>query len=380
MAMDSFHAIADKAHFLQDCSLRFESLLVRAEAAEKNKQPVSIPEFEAFGWNRLEEFLNRFEESVNSPLLEIMRGILENAGVSLDSQKLERLKIGLAVRREGLVEIARQTVQELEKITLTEVLEKAKGNIATYIEEGQWDDLIERVNSWYDLEQQLASIAEAKSKNTILYNALFDLALKEEQSTKLIQRLNELEGLANELGGDLLKQQIRFETPESLTDPLASIETHLRKIAQGKEGIRQLRGEEVALNTLVDKPTKLQEIIDVLEKRRASDEKNFRQKRAIAQDMLDKHNNLAVLLGKNPVSLLDDLDLRNLETFIGESQVSINKLLDELEKSLTPDARVLIENIIESRLPPKWDAQRTFSAIQELLSKGFFFEVKRRED
>lgn len=380
MAMDSLHAIADKAQFLQDYRIRFESLLERAEAAEKAKQPVSIPEFEAFGWNHLEEFLNRFEEAVNSPLLEIMRGILENAGVSLDSQKLESLKIGLAVRREGLVEIACQTVHELEKIALTEVLERTRADIATYIEEGQWDNLIERVNSWHGLEQQLASIAGAKGKNTILYNALFDLALKEGQSTKLIQRLSELEGLAHELGGDFLKQQIRFETPESLTDPLGGIESHLREIAQGKEEIRQLRGEEVTLNTLVDKPATLQEIIDALEKRRASDEKGFRQKRAIAQDLRDKHNNLAMILGRNQVSLLDDLDLRNLETSIGEFQANIDKLLDELEKSLTPDARVLIEYIIDSKLPPKWDAQRTFSAIQELLSKGFFFEVKRRED
>lgn len=380
MAMDSFQAIAEKAQFLEDYRLRFENLLERAEAAKENNQSISIPEFEAFGWNRLEEFLNRFEESVNSPLLEKIRGILETAGVSLDSQKLERLKIGLAVRRDGLVEIARQTVQELEKITLTEILDKAKGDISTHIEEGQWDDLVERVDNWHKLEQQLSSIAEAKSNSTLLYNALFELAIKEGHSTKLIQKLNGLEELANEIGGDLLKNQIRFETLENLADPLSSIENRLHKIAQGKEAIRQLKGEEITLSTMADRSTTLEGIIDKLEKSRTSDEKEFRQKRAAVQDMLEKYNSLALMLGMNSISLIDDLNLKNLETFIGDIQENINNLLNELEKSLTADARMFIEHIIDGKLPPELDAERTFSSIQELLGKGFFFEVKRREE
>jgi len=379
MAIDSFQTVADKARFLQDYKIRFESLLERAEATEKDKQVISLPEFEAFGWSRLEEFLNRFEESVNSPLLERMRGVLEKAGVPLDTHRIERLKAGLVVRKEGLVEIAYQTIQELEKITVTEVQEKAKGDTSTCIEEGQWDELIERVSGWYVLEQQLASVAGAKDKNTLLYNAVFDQALKEGQSTRLIQQLTELEGLAYEIGGDLLKQQIRFEIPESLTDPIGGVEMSLKRIAQEKEGIRQLQGDDIDLNKLIDKPTALKEIIDVLGKRHASAEKDFRRKRAIAQDLLDKHNNIVMLLGRNPISLPDDLDLKKLETFITELGATINKLFDELEKSLTPDARALIEHIIDSKLPPKWNAQRTITAIQELLSKGFYFEVKRRE-
>lgn len=379
MATDSFQTVADKAQFLQDYKIRFESLLERAEAAEKDKHAISLPEFEAFGWNRLDEFLNRFEESVNSPLLERMRRILGNAGVSLNSQKIERLKAGLGARRERLVEIAHQTIQELERITVTEVQEKAKEDIGACIEEGRWDDLIERVSSWYQLEQQLASIVEARDKKTLLYNAVFDLALKEGQSAKLIQQLTELERTAHELGGDLLKHQIRFETPESLSNPMGSVETNLSKIAQEKEEIRQLQGEDIDLNKLIAKPSALKEIIEGLRKKHALVDKDFRQKEAVAEKSLAKRNNLAILIGENPLSLPDDLDLRKLETFIGELRASADNLSKKLEGSLTPDARVLIEHMIDGKLPPSWDAQRTFSAIQELLGKGFFFEVKRKE-
>ena len=379
MATDPFQNIADKAQCLQDYKIRFESLLERAEAAEKDEQAVSLPEFEAFGWNRFEEFLNRFEESVNSPLLERMRGILENAGVPLDSQRIERLKAGLAVRREMLIEIAHQTVQELGKINVNGVQEKAKGDIGTCLEEGRWDDLIEKVSSWCQLEQQLASIAGTRDKDTLLYNAVFDLALREGQSTKLIQQLTELERIAHELGGDLLKQQIRFETPESLSSPMGSVEVNLNRIAQEKEEIRQLQGEDIDLSKLIGKPTTLKEIGEVLKKKHTLVDKDFRLKHTIAENLLAKRNNLAVLLGESPLSLADDLDLRKLETFNSELQDSVDKLSRELERSLTPDAGVLIKHIIDGKLPPNWDAQRTFSAIQELLAKGFFFEVKRRE-
>jgi len=378
MDTGSFQTIADKAQFLQDYEIRFEGLLERAEAHESKRQTISLPEFEAFGWNRLGEFLDRFEESMNSPLLEGMRQILESAGISLNSERIERLKAGLVVRREGLVEIARRTIQELEKIALTEIRGQAKADIGTYIEEGKWDGLIERINGWHKLGQQLDSIAAVRDKNTLLYNAVFDLALEEGQFTKLAQQLTELEELAHRLGGDLLKQRIRFETPESLTNPMGGVETSLNRIAQEKEEIRQLQGEDIDLKKFIDKPATLKEVIEVLRKRRDSIGRAFRQKRDIAQGLVDKHNNLASLLGKSQVSLPDQLDLNTVEALVNEFKTSNTKLLDELEKGLAPNARVFIEHIIDGKLPPKWAAQQTFSAIQELLSKGFFFEVKRR--
>lgn len=379
MAIDMFQAIAEKTKTFVDQKVRFENLLQRAEAARKSGQSISLPEFEAFGWGHFEEFLNRFEESLNSPLLERVRGTLENAGVTMNSQMIERLKTGLTVRKEKLVEIAQQTAEWLKKIAIAEVQEKAKQDIGRCLEEGKWDNLIEKVNGWYQLEQQLASITKVKDKDTLLYNAVFDLALQEGAPTNVIQKLRELENTAYGLGGDVLKQQIKFEAPENPANPLASVGGNLSKIAGKKEEIRQFQGEDTQLDRFVTKSTSLKGVIEALEKQHRAVSESLDRETKHARELLGRRNNLSVLLKEGSRSLPDDLDMKKVKTHISQLEGDINKLSTELEKSLTPDARVFIENMIDGRLPKGWDAQRIFSTIQELLDKGFSFEVKRKE-
>jgi hypothetical protein len=364
---------------LTDQKVRFEGLIERAEAARKGVQTISLPEFEAFGWGRLEEFLNRFEDSLNSPLLEKVRVILENAGVTLNSQIIDRLKAGLTVRREKLVEIVQQTAKELKKITIAEVREKAREDVGKCLEEGKWDNLTEKVIGWHQLEQQFSSIAKHKDKKTLLFNAVFDLALQEGPLSKVVQKLRELENTAHGLGGDVLKQQIKFEAPESPTNPLAGVESNLSKIAQKKEEIRQLQGEDVQLDRFVTKGATLKEVVEALEKERRAVSESLDREAKCARELLERRNNLATLLKEGSRSLPPGLDMKNVKILISQLESDIKKLSTELEKSLTPNARVLIENLFAGRLPQDWGARQTLSAIQELLSKGFSFEVKRRE-
>jgi regulator of replication initiation timing len=379
MAVDVFQAIADKAKAFTDHKVRFESLIERAEAARKGEQTISLPEFEAFGWGRFEEFLNRFEESLNSPLLERVRGTLENAGVTLNSQMIERLKDGLTVRREKLVEIAQQTAEGLKTIVIAEVQEKAKQDVGRYLEERKWDSLIERVNGWYQLEQQLASITKIKDKDTPLYNAVFDLVLQQGPQSKVIQTLKEVENTAHGLGGDVLKQQIKFEAPESPENPLATVESNLSKIAQKKEEIRQLQGEDIQIDKFMTKGATLKEVIESLEKERRTISESLDRETKRAREVLERRNNLAALLKEGSHSLPTGRDMKNVKMVISQLESDIQKLSTELEKSLTPNTRILIENLFNGRLPQGWGAKQVFPAIQELLSKGFSFEVKPRE-
>lgn len=379
MAVDLFQTIAEKRNALTDQKVRFESLLERTEAARKGGQTISFPEFEAFGWEHFEEFLNRFEDSLNSPLLERARGILEKVGVTVSPQMIEKLKPGLTVRREKLVEILEQMARELKTIAIVEVQEKTKQDIIGCLEQGTWDSLIEKVNQWYQLEQHLAPIAEERDKSTLLYNAVLALAFQEGPSTKVVHRLRELENIAYQLGGDIVKQQIKFEAPESSANPLASVESNLSKIAQRKEDLRQLQGEDVLLDNLVRKDSTLKGVIDTLEKVLKTVGENFSKENRHAKELLEKHNNLAALLKQSMRSLPADLNMKRLKVFVTELEMDIEKLSKELEKSLTPDARVFIENVIDGKLPTGWKEGRIVLAIQEVLEKGFCFEVRRRE-
>lgn len=379
MAVDLFQTIAEKRNALTDQKVRFESLLERTEAARKGGQTISFPEFEAFGWEHFEEFLNRFEDSLNSPLLERACGILEKVSVTVSPQMIEKLKPGLTVRREKLVEILEQMARELKTIAIVEVQEKTKQDIIGCLEQGTWDSLIEKVNQWYQLEQHLAPIAEERDKSTLLYNAVLDLAFQEGPLTKVVYRLRELENIAYQLGGDIVKQQIKFEAPESSANPLASVESNLTKIAQRKEDLRQLQGEDVLLDNLVRKDSTLKGVIDTLEKVLKTVGENFSKENRHAKEMLEKHNNLAALLKQSMRSLPADLNMKRLKVFVTELEMDIEKLSKELEKSLTPDARIFIENVIDGKLPTGWKEGRIVLAIQELLEKGFCFEVRRRE-
>jgi hypothetical protein len=374
-----FQIIAEKAKTLVDQKVRFENLIQRTEAARKSGQSISLPEFEAFGWERFEEFLNRFEESLNSPLLERARNVLENAGMSLSSQMIEKIKAGLTVRREKLVELLQQMSGEVNKITITQVLERARQDIGGCLEEGKWDDLVTKVGEWHRLEQELTSIAEGKDENTPLYNAVFELALQEGPTTKIVQRLGELEKTAHELCGDLLKERIKFEKPESPANPLGSVDGSLSKIAQKKEELRQLRGEDIQLDKFIRKGSTLKEVISALEKESKRVEEDFSKDNRRATDLLERRNKLADLLKQGTRSLPADLDIKKLQAFISGIEADIRKLSEELEKNLSPDARVLIENLIGGKLPDGWKEGQIVLALQELLNKGFSFEVRRRE-
>jgi len=379
MAFDIFQMIAEKAKSLGDQKVRFENLLQRAEAARENGQGISLPEFEAFGWEHFEEFLNRFEESLNSPLLERARDVLENAGMTPSSQVIEKLKAGLTVRREKLVEILQQMSGDVKRIAIPQVQEKTRQDIGRYLEEGKWDDLLIRVDDWHGLEQELTSIAEGNDENTPLYNAVFELALQEGPSTKLVQKLKELEKLAYDIGSDMLKERIKCETPESPANPLGGVESSLSRIAGKKEDLRQLQGEDVQIDKFIRKDSTLKGVIGTLEKELKKVEEGFTKDNRRATDLLERRNKLAVLLEQEIRSLPPDLDMKKLQTFISGIEADIKKLSAELEKNLGHDARAFIDNLIGGKLPSAWKEERIVLALQELLDKGFSFEVKRKE-
>lgn len=378
MATDLFQAIGEKAKVLKDLKIRFDVLMERTEDARKRGQTISLPEFEAFGWAKFGEFLNRLEDSLNSPLLERVRDILEKTDVTLSPQMIERLKAGLTVRGERLVEIAKQTAKELKAIVIAEVQEKAKQDIVVCLEEGKWDNLVGKVTEWRQLERQLIPIANERAKNTLLYNAVFEQALQEGPLTKIVQKLRELENTAGNLGGDILKQQIRSEEPEGLTNPLASIENNLTKVAQEKEDLRRLQGGDVEVDRLMLEGATLKRVIDTLKKELRKANEEFDKESRCARELLEKRNNLAALFKQMPRSMVSDSDIKRLKGFKGELESEIRKLSQNLEKSLSSDARIFIESVTDSKLPNGWEERRVVKAIKELLGKGFSFEVKRK--
>lgn len=377
MAIDVFRVVEERADALPEQGIRFKTLMERAIASQEKGQSISLPEFQAFGWSKFDEFLDRFEESLNSPLLEKVRSILETAGVILNPEMIARLKIGLVVRGEQLLEITSATTGELNKIDNAETKEKARQGIVKHIEESKWDNLITGVSGWRELEKRLFDIIKGKGNKSHLYNVVFDLTLQEGPTSKLAQTLRSLEDTAFALGGKTLKQQIKFESSDNPANPLADIEAKLSRIAQGKEKARQILGEDIPLDSVVKKGITLKGIIEVLDEEYIRLSQLFDSERRRASELLIKHNNLATLLGEPSRSLPSDLNITKLRIFIGELGKSIDILSDQLEKSLSPDSRLFIENILEGRLPDL-NKQRIFSVLQELLSKGFSFEVKLR--
>lgn len=68
-----------------------------------------------------------------------------------------------------------------------------------------------------------------------------------------------------------------------------------------------------------------------------------------------------------------------VEQFNKELGEEIQSLTKELEKSLTFHARTLIKTLSEGKLPENLSANQVVDALQELLNKGFAFEVKGGE-
>ena len=143
--------------------------------------------------------------------------------------------------------------------------------------------------------------------------------------------------------------------------------------------IRQLKGGDVQLEKFITKGVTLQGVIEALEKERRRVSENLDGETRRAKGLIEKRNNLAVLLKKGARSLPTDLDMKRVNILIKELESDIRDLSAELQKGLSPDAGVLIDNLLGSRLPQSWDPDRIISAIQELLNKGFHFEVKRSE-
>lgn len=133
MADRSLETIKEKAEKLDDLKYKFESLVQRASENKKKGINISLPEFDAFGWERLEEFIGRFEDAINTPLLEECRIILEDNEIVLDQQILDKLKSGLSVRREGLIEIFREISKDLKEIKITELKLNVTNELAIYI-------------------------------------------------------------------------------------------------------------------------------------------------------------------------------------------------------------------------------------------------------
>ena len=377
MAIDFFQTLDEKANLIQDQKVCFQNLMDRVSLAHDKGQSISLPEFDAFGWGRFDEFLNRFEEALNSPLLEKVRAIFEKVGVALTVEMMEKLKIGLTVRGERLVQIVAATADELNKIGNLEIKEKANQGVEKNLEEGKWDNLVSGVDGWLQLEQQLSEIVKGKSNLTHLYNAVFDLALQEGPASKVAQTLRNLEDTAFTIGGKTLRQLIKLELPENPANPLVDIEAKLTRIAQGKEKNRHISGEDFVLDTMLSKDINLKGIIEALDNEYTKLYRLFESEGRRAAGLLNKHNNLAILLRENPRSMPSDLNIKKLKLFIEELGKSIKTLSERLEKSLSPDARMFIYDLLEGKLP-RWNAERVFSALQELLSKGFAFEIKLR--
>lgn len=377
MADNLLQMIEQRGEELSSLKSRFETLLARAQASRNRSQVLSLPEFQAFGWKRLEEFLNRFEESLNVPLLEKARGILKEAGVSFSPQITDSLKSGLSTRADGLIEILCKAKDELNTIQIEELRAETRKNMAQLLVEGKWDELIMRISEWQGLEESLRPIAQEMSKDTQLLNAVFQLALQQGPSTMILTRLDEATERATQIGGKRLGEQIKLETPRSTDDPLSEVESDLTRMAERKEELRQLQGEDIELE--VEEGASLKRIIEGLDNKIKRARKTFGTEHSKAESLLHEYNNMAVVLKIEERSMPPVSDLKRLEQFNKELVEDVQSLTKELEKSLTSHARTLIKGLSEGKLPKNLPANQVVDALQELLSKGFAFEVRRKE-
>lgn len=371
--------IKEKAEKLGDLKYQFETLVTRAENSKKKGENISLPEFEAFGWERFEEFIGRLEDAVNSPLLEEAREILEDLGISASQSILERLKSGLSVRREGLIEILQQMSKELKTTEITELQSRAKKEITEYLGEGRWDDLIPAVEEWRKLEARIMPFRKGTNRKTLLYKAVFDKALEEGPSTEIIEKLMDVENRAFQIGGNHLKERIKFEKAGSQINPLSNVNEYLGKIAKKKEDLRQLKGEDVDLDGFMKTGESLGRVAKKLESEFRDVESEFKDESRQTEGLLHKYNNLSTILKKASRSMPTELNLRQLKEMKKELSEDIERLETELRESFTQDTRVFIGCLLESNLPDKWKADRVVRALREIIGAGYSFEIRRVE-
>ena len=379
MADKLLDIIKEKAEKIVDLKYKIETLTQRAESSAKKGINISLPEFEAFGWERIEEFAVRLEDAINTPLLEEARKILDEVRIRINQPTLDRLKYGLSVRREGLIEILRELSKELKKIHITELRSKTKKEIAEYLGEGRWDDLLDRVREWQKLQERIVPIKKEMNKKTFLYKAIFDKALEEGPSTQILEKLSSVENRAFQIGGECLKEQIKFEKAGSQINPLSNVDEDLGKIAKNKENMRLIKGEDIDLGELIEAGVSLKKIIKRLESGSAEIERKFKEDYRETEKLLSKYNNLAALLKKDSRSMPDELNLRQIRVTKEELSTDIESLEAELQKSFTEDARELIDCLLDCRLPEKWEAERVVKILHEIINSGHSFEIKRVE-
>ncbi len=376
MTKELLRTVKENVDTLHDLLYRFDSLLARGEENKKKGIIVSLPEFEAYGWERLGKFLERLEDAVNTPLLEEARSILD--GLEVPLQTLEKLKSALSVRRDGLIAILREMSKEFKKIQNGRLQNRARADIAKYVDDGRWDELVERANKWRKLEEDLGPLLKAMSNGTYLYKAVFERALEEGPLTDLVNKLEEIEGKASRIGGEALKERVKFEEVRSQVNPLGGIEDDLNKIVTKKEELRQLMGEEVEMDKLIERNKPLSTTIDKLDKEYKRVKGLFDVQYRTVEKLLRIHNNLATILKRNAKAMPPETSLKRLKEFGGELEGDIKKLGNELERTLPADARRFIESLLEGKLPEGWDEKRIVGTLKELLDKKISFEVKLR--
>lgn len=370
--------VEKKSESLTDLKYKFETLVQRIEGAKEEGLALSLPEFEAFGWERFDEFIRRLEDALNVPLLEEARKIIEDAEIGLDEQVLEKLKSGLSVRGEGLIEILREMTKEFDRIQISDVKSRVKEEIVESLKEAKWDDLTTKIQDWQGFQEKAKPIMEKIGPKTFLYRAVLEKALEEGSSTQIFEKLSEVEDRAHQIGGDSLRRRLMFEKGGSQINPLSDVDENLRKIAEKKEDLRQITGEDLDIEE-VTAVKSLGETIKRLDAKYREAEKNFKKERDEAEKLLRKHNNLALMLKKPSRSMLPEMSLKQLKGVRKELSGQAKHLEEELHASFTQDARNLIDALFDGTLPPKWDANRILKALREIVNSGYSFDIKRVE-
>lgn len=376
MTIQLIDLLEEKTDGLNDLKYRLETLVQRAESSKEKRPDLALPEFEAFGWGNLGKFTQRLEDALNTPLLEKAMEILESTRIGLNQQILEKLKEGLSVRRAELILILQELSKELGKINIDSVKSKAKEEAKEHLKEGEWDHLVTGLHSWQEFQKRARRVAGNTKKETLLYNAIMKRALVEGSSTSIFEKMDELEKQANLIGGSALRKRLRFEKPESLTNPLDNVEEKLSKIARKKEELRQIVGEKVRLDKMLQKDETLSRIIKKLDGKQTESEKSLSGEIRLARSLLRKRNNLGLMLNKSPRLPALEPNLKQLKQTKSEILREIERFEEELKASLSQNARALISALIDGELPSSYSEESILKALREIIGAGYSFEIR----
>ena len=242
--MSILEDVKDKTTLLDDFKVRMDFLLKYIEEKQKTERIV-LPGFEAYGWGHLNDFFVRVEDAIISPLVEQARTILSDAKIEITEKSVEELKKGLNVRKQALIETLRVAMAEKHKITIPNALQQSNIIVKELVENGKWDQLLSTIIKWRDLNNNLEPLVKIMSSETVLNNAVFEKIMEEGPETVLFKRLKEAENSASLIGGEPLEKSLRFEEPDNPLDPLKKIEDNLTDIAEKKEEIRRLQGDDI---------------------------------------------------------------------------------------------------------------------------------------